>query len=114
MHQAERLLPHLSSGMLVVADRHYCGFPLKIWAKDTGATLLWRFKGHMQAPVDTALPDGSWLSRFQGSGRDRRRSRGDCPVRVVFYRLKETNETYRLATTLLDHRAAPAAELAAL
>ena len=27
MEQAERLIPHLSGGMLVLADRYYCGYP---------------------------------------------------------------------------------------
>ena len=56
-----------------------------------------------------------YRSVLRGSGRDRRRSQGACPVRVVDYRLDEPSDTvYCLATTLLDPAAAPAAELAAL
>ena len=112
--QAERLLGHLSSGMLVLADRYYCGFPLWSRAAATGADLLWRVKGNMRFPVVEAHDDGSWRSVIRGSGRDRRRSRGELPVRVVAYRIEGGDETVTLATTLLDHRAAPAAELAAL
>ncbi len=112
--QAERLLGHLSSGMLVLADRYYCGFPLWSRAAATGADLLWRFKGNMKFPVVEALDDGSWRSVIRGSGRDRRRSRGELPVRILAYRIEGGDETVMLATTLLDHRAAPAAELAAL
>ena len=112
--QAERLLGHLSSGMLVLADRCYAGFPLWSRAAATGADLLWRFKGNMKFPVAEALDDGSWRSVIRGSGRDRRRSRGELPVRIVAYRIEGGDETTMLATTLLDHRAAPAAELAAL
>ncbi|MYG26551.1 MAG: IS4 family transposase [Boseongicola sp. SB0677_bin_26] len=112
--QAERLLGHLSSGMLVLADRYYTGFPLWSRAAATGADLLWRFKGNMKFPVVEALDDGSWRSVIRGSGRDRRRSRGELPVRIVAYRIEGGGEATMLATTLLDHRAAPAAELAAL
>ena len=114
MEQAERLLGHLSSGMLVLADRHYTGFPLWSRAAATGAELLWRCKGNMHFPVIEALDDGSWLSVLRGSGRDRRKSRGELPVRVVAYRTGDGSESFVLATTLLDHRLAPAAELAAL
>ena len=52
---------------------------------------------------------------LRGSGQDRRRSRGECPVRVVEYTLADADSPiYRLATTLLDPAAAPATELAAL
>ena len=42
--QVETLLPWLSPGMLVLADRGYFGFPLWRRASDTGADLLWRVK----------------------------------------------------------------------
>ena len=112
--QAERLLGSVSSGMLVLADRTYCGFPLWSRAVATGADLLWRFKRTMKFPVIEALDDGSWRSVIRGSGRDRRRSRGELSVRIVAYRIKESDEITMLATTLLDHHLAPAAELAAL
>ena len=112
--QAERLLGHLSSGMLVLADRNYCSFQLWSRAAATGADLLWRLKGNMEFPVTEALADGSWRSVFRGSGHDRRRSGGELPVRIVAGRIEGSDETTRLATTLLDHETAPAAELAAL
>ena len=40
--------------------------------------------------------------------------RGELPVRIVAYRIEGGDETVMLATTLLDHRAAPVAELAVL
>ncbi len=114
VQKAERLLEHLSSGMLVLADRCYCGFPLWSRAAGTGADLLWRLKGNMRFPVVEAHDDGSWRSVIRGSGRDRRRSRGELPVRIVAFRIEGGDETVTLATTLLDRRAAPAADLAAL
>ena len=113
--QAGTLLPWLSAGMLVLADRGYCGFPLWRRASDTGADLLWRMKAKLRLPVLERFDDGSYRSVLRGSGQDRRRSRGVCPVRVVEYTLAGAGgEVYRLATTLLDPAVAPAAEMAAL
>ena len=113
--QAEALLGHLSGGMLVLADRGYFGFPLWVRATQTGADLLWRVKAGVRLPVLERLADGSYRSVVRGSGQDRRRSRGECPIRVVEYRIAgEGEEVYRLATTLLDPQHAPATELAAL
>ena len=113
--QAEVLLPRLSAGMLVLVDRGYCGFPLWRRATGTGADLLWRVKVNLRLPVLERFGDGSYRSMLRGSGQDRRRSRGECPVRVVEYTLADADSPiYRLATTLLDPAAAPATELAAL
>ena len=115
VEQAEALLGHLTVGMLVLADRNYFGFPLWQRAVQTGADLLWRVKARLRLPVLERLPDGSFRSVVRGSGQDRRRSRGECPIRVVEYRIAgEGDEVYRLATTLLDPEQAPATELAAL
>ena len=100
--------------MLVLADRNYCSFQLWSRAAATGADLLWRLKGNMKFPVIEALADGSWRSVFRGSGRDRRRSCGELPVRIVAGKIEGSDETTRLATTRLGHETAPTAELAAL
>lgn len=113
--QVETLLPWLSPGMLVLADRGYFGFPLWRRASDTGADLLWRVKAKLRLPVLERFDDGSYRSVLRGSGQDRRRSQGERPVRVVEYTLGEASDTvYRLATTLLDPTVAPASEVAAL
>ena len=112
--QAERLLGHPSPGMPEPADRYHAGAPPWSRAVATGAELLWRCKGNMRLPAGEAFDDGSWRSVLRGSGRDLRKSRGELPVRIVAYRIEGSGETVMLATTLLDHEAAPAAELAAL
>ena len=114
MTQAERLVPHLASGILVLADRYGFDFPLWHQSVATGAELLWLVKSDMNFPVRENFPDGSWLSVLKGSGCDRRASHGECPVRILFYRLPGAEEGFTLATTLLDPATAPAAELAAL
>ena len=98
--QAEALLPRLSAGMLVLADRGYCGFPLWRRATGTGADLLWRMKANLRLPVLERFGDGSYRSVLRGRGQDRRRSQGECPIRVVEYTLAGADSPiYRLATT---------------
>ena len=68
-------------------------------------------------PCEKRLPDGSYLSRIYPSQQDQRRGTNGVVVRVIEYRLEGVDGAeplYRLATTILDHEAAPAGELAAL
>jgi hypothetical protein len=63
------------------------------------------------------LADGSYLSRIYRSTADRRKRRKALIVRVIEYRLKDVpgaEPIYRLITTMLDPKLAPAKELAAL
>ena len=85
--QAEALLPRLAAGMLVLADRGYCSFPLWRQATRTSADLLWRMKANLHLPVLERFDDGSYRSVLRGSGRDRQRSQGEWPIRVVEYTL---------------------------
>ena len=83
----------------------------------TGADLLWRARRIAVFPCLRRLDDGSFLSRLYPSSDHRRRDRGGLTVRVIEYRMPGVpggDRIYRLVTTLLDDRAAPAAELAAL
>jgi hypothetical protein len=114
---ARRLLDHLRSGMLCLADRAFVGFELWDAARATGADLLWRLRANQVLACETALPDGSYLSRLYASPKHRRHQDGGVPVRVIDYRLDGVpgaEPLYRLVTTLLDPAAAPAPELAAL
>ena len=106
--QAERLVPCLKAGMLVLADHSWCGHPLWSMARERGADLLWRARSTMTFPVRRHLPDGSWESVFAGPGRD------TCTVRALTCILPGSEEHDTLITTLLDHEQAPAAELAVL
>lgn len=113
---SEAVLPALRPGMLCLADRLFAGFPLWQQAVGSGADLLWRIRSNLVLPVEEALSDGSYLSSFYASPKDRRHRRGGLRVRVIEYRLEgqPDGETYRLMTTLLDPERAPAEELAAL
>jgi hypothetical protein len=107
----------LGRGMLCLADRQFFGFALWTRAQGTGADLLWRVKKNMRLASDRRLPDGSYLSRIYPSERDRRHKTNGVAVRVIDYCLEgvaDAEPVYRLVTTILDHEAAPAPELAAL
>ena len=114
---AKTVLPSLCKGMLCLADRGFFGFEMWKQAAATGADLLWRVKKNTHLPCEKRLPDGSYLSRIYPSQHDQRRGRNGIVVRVIEYRLEGVEGAeplYRLATTILDHELAPAAELAAL
>jgi Insertion element 4 transposase N-terminal/Transposase DDE domain len=114
---AKTVLPSLSKGMLCLADRGFFGFEMWKQAAATGAELLWRVRKNIRLPCEKRLPDGSYLSRIHPSQQDQRRGRNGVVVRVIEYRLEGVEGAeplYRLATTILDHELAPAAELAAL
>ena len=114
---AKTVLPSLGKGMLCLADRGFFGFEMWKQAAATGADLLWRVRKNIQLPCEKRLPDGSYLSRIYPSQQDQRRGRNGVVVRVIEYRLEGVEGAeplYRLATTILDHELAPAAELAAL
>jgi DDE family transposase len=116
---AYRLLVHLHTGMLVMADRGFPAFELWQAAAATGAQLLWRASDSFTLPVDHVLSDGTYLSHLNGARGKR------TTVRVVEYTVvtvtldadgvsEETSELFCLITTLLDPASAPARELAEL
>jgi hypothetical protein len=139
---AAALAGHLGKGMLLLADRGFYSWGLWHAAAGTGAHLLWRVQGSLHLPVVRPLPDGSWITRIddprQKKLRDRREHKrkarpanrarrpeprqlpGAATMRVIEFTVTAAGDDgttrtgrYRVITTLLDHRAAPAAELAA-
>lgn len=114
---AEEVVPALQKGMLCLADRFFPSHKLWQKAAATGADLLWRTRQNARLEIDQRLPDGSYLSRIYPSTSDRRNERKAIVVRVIDYRLDKVPDAepiYRLITTILDHKLAPAKELAAL
>ena len=103
------LLRSMGPGMIVLADRNFAAQHLLARIHDTGARFLVRLKNGRKLPVLERYPDGSYLSRL-----------GPTEVRIidaeVTVRTKAGKHTslYRLATTLTDHKAAPAAEMIGL
>jgi len=114
---AEQVGPALQKGMLCLADRFFPSHQLWQKAAATGAELLGRTRQNARLEIDQQLPDGSYLSRIYPSTSDRRQERQVIVVRVIDYRLDKVPDAepiYRLLTTILDHKRAPAQELAAL
>ena len=103
--------------MLCLADRGFSGYALWEQASSTGADLLWRVKKNLVLSCHRRLSDGSYLSEIYASPQDRRHDENGITVRVIEYRLEggeDPEPLYRLMTTVLHARKAPAEELAAL
>jgi hypothetical protein len=114
---AESVVPALRKGMLCLADRFFPAFKLWRAAAKRGADLLWRTRHNARLEVEKRLPDGSYLSRIYACTSDWRNRRNGIVVRVIDYRFKDVPGAaaiYRLITTILDYKTAPAMELAAL
>lgn len=114
---AQKVAPALHKGMLCLADRFFPRYQLWQAAAKAGADLLWRTRQNARLEIDRRLPDGSYLSRLYASTSDRRNQRKAIVVRAIDYRLKDVPDAepvYRLITTILDPKQAPAKELAAL
>jgi hypothetical protein len=114
---AQDVVPALRQGILCLADRFFPSYTLWQSAANTGADLLWRVRQNARLDIDQRLPDGSYLSRIYASTSDRRHQRKAIVVRVIDYCLDQVPDAepiYRLITTILDPKQAPAKELAAL
>jgi len=107
----------LTKGMLCLADRNFFGYKLWKQAQETGADLLWRVKKNLKLPCLRRFRDGSYMSRIYASDKDRRHDKDGIDVRVIEYTLEgvpDAEPLYRLITTILVPKEAPAKELAAL
>ena len=107
----------LTKGMLCLADRNFFGYKLWKQAQETGADLLGRVKKNLKLPCLRRFRDGSYMSRIYASDKDRRHDKDGIDVRVIEYTLEgvpNAEPLYRLITTILVPKEAPAKELAAL
>ena len=113
----EDVIGFLTKGMLCLADRNFFGYKLWKQAQETGADLLWRVKKNLKLPCLRRFRDGSYMSRIYASDKDRRHDKDGIDVRVIEYTLEgvpDAESLYRLITTILVPKEAPAKELAAL
>ena len=111
---ARELIGRFEPGMLVLADRGFCGFPLWSRAAATGADLLWRAMPNMKPRHVETLADGTWVAELRPSGNAGRHAT-PLTIRVIDYQIDDgrpNDETYRLFTTILDPDEAPATDLA--
>ena len=132
---ADQLEDSFGPGILNLADRGFFSMHRWIRFSGTGADLAWRVKnGAKSVPLKTleTLPDGSelvMLHESDGMRARRRRETGDrhaerlpdTIARLVTFTVTTVTRSgrakttrMRVLTTLLDHRAYPAAEIAVL
>lgn len=112
---AQGLIDRLEPGMVLLADRGFCGFPLWSRAVATGADLLWRAMPNMKPRHLETLDDGTWLAELRPSGTAGRHAE-PLTIRVIDYEIDDgrpNDTTYRLFTTILDPNDASAVDLAA-
>jgi hypothetical protein len=101
----ERLLDGaLPAEMLLIMDERPLGARLWAAAERLGVEQLWPLDEQPQPSHATRLPDGSLLSKLPADDGS------ELVARIV----PRPGGPVRLATSILDHRAAPAAELLAL
>jgi hypothetical protein len=104
---ARRLVHLLDESMLVLADRGFDAAEFLAGVAATSAQFLVRLTANRRPPVLSLLPDGSFTSLI-----------GGVQVRIITAQVTVTchdgtryGASYRLATTLLDHRRYPAQAL---
>jgi len=130
----DELVNLLAPGTLNLSDRNF--FSMHRWrtAAGTGAHLIWRVKNgakSLPAKVISTLDDGSHLVRLResdsmltarrkASGEKKATRLADITARLVEFTVTTTDEAgrsrttrFRVLTTLLDHHAYPAKEVAA-
>ncbi|MGW0886501.1 transposase, partial [Streptomyces sp. NPDC002671] len=107
---AHDLIGHLTPDMLLLADRAFDSNELLADITTQGAQFLIRATSTRRPPVLALLPDGSYLTRI-----------GGLPLRVIEAEIHSRTAdggdfggTYRLLTTLNDHRTDPADHLVRL
>ncbi|WP_405682133.1 transposase domain-containing protein [Streptomyces sp. NBC_00057] len=122
---ARQLLASLRPDMLLLTDRNFSGYELWGLARATGAHLAWRIKKNLVFVPLRVLPDGSYLSvmptpketvrhgQARAAGRRLAKPPQGHTVRVIQYAVTvgprvglPHTETFRLVTSLLDHRLA--------
>lgn len=111
---AAELIDRLEPGMLLLADRGFCGFPLWQRGVQAGVDLLWRAKPNMKPAHLETLADGSWLAELRPSGNAGRHAE-PLIIRVIDYQIDDgrpNDATYRLFTTIVDPDDASAVDLA--
>lgn len=113
---ARRLWRRVPPGALLLADRNFHAFDLWRAAHGGGYDLLLRVQRGPKLPARQVLPDGSYLSAVLPRRGPNKEGRA-IAVRVIRYQWTDDqgrSHLGRLATSLLDAAAHPAAEVVAL
>ena len=119
LHGAYALLPQLSRGMLLMHDANFFGGAYLEVLNAKGVLALFALPSTVAVQRRRNLPDGSYLARLVPNARAVYPMQKPVWVRVIEYqitdeRLGEPGQVYRLATTWLNPRTAPAKEFIVL
>jgi hypothetical protein len=113
---AEQLLPSLEPDMFLLHDAQFTG--LRFWQaiRAQGAQVMGPLPSHHLPTYLRQLSDGSYVAVYQPSKQQEHEGIKPLVVRVIEYRitdarLGEPERLYRLATTWLNPRTAPALDL---
>lgn len=113
---ARRLLGRVPGGTLLLADRNFHSYEFWQAAKQGDYQLLLRVQKGPKFPIETVLPDGSYLSRVLPRRGKHKKARA-LTVRVIPYAWTDANgkrQESRLLSSLVDAVSYPAVELMAL
>jgi len=119
LHGAYALLPQLSRGMLLMHDANFFGGAYLEALNAKGVLALFALPSTVGVQRVRNLPDGSYLALLKPNARAVYPMQHVVWVRIIEYRLTderlgEPGQVYRLATTWLNPRTAPATELIVL
>src|SRR5258706_3592587 len=119
IHGAYALLPRLSRGMLLMHDAHFFGGAYLEALNAKGVRALFALPSTVGVQRRRNLPDGSYLALLKPHPKAVYPMQRPVWLRVIEYqvtdeRLGEPGQVYRLATTWLNPRTAPAKELLVL
>lgn len=119
IHGAYALLPKLSRGMLLMHDANFFGGGFVEALNAKGVRALFALASTVAVQRQRNLPDGSYLARLLPNARALYPMQRAVWLRIIEYqitdeRLGEPGQVYRLATTWLNPRTAPAKELIVL
>jgi len=119
LHGAYALLPQVSRGIRLLQDANFFGGAYLEALNAKGVRALVALPSTVALKRWRNLPDGSYLARLLPNTQAVYRMQRALWVRVIEYqltdaRLGEVGQVYRLATTWLNPRTAPAKELIVL
>jgi hypothetical protein len=119
IHGAYALLPKLSRGMLLMHDANFFGGAYLEALTAKGVLALFVLASTVALQRRRNLPDGSYLALLKPDPRALYPMKRPMWLRIIEYqitdeRLGEPGRVYRLATTWLNPRTAPAKELLVL
>lgn len=119
IHGAYALLPKLQRGMLLMHDANFFGGAYLEALNAKGVRALFALPSTVAVERVRNLPDGSYLARLKPQGRALYPMKQPLWLRIIEYqvtdeRLGEPGHVYRIGTTWLNPRTAPAKELLVL